>query len=144
MVQQLKQHNLGMRLRLTEAEFLIAQGPVFPQRGVRRVRMRVERDGFAERSYHELAPRHTVFNYCSIQIDERRLAALADVLQAACAAQETGPGGDPQAHYRTVEYWDGGRAAYLCVEYVDGQPAPAAPLFEAAWQLLESQFVVTQ
>lgn len=76
-MQRLKQHNIGMRLRLTEEEFLVAQGPVFPNRGtVRRVRMRVERGGCAERSYHEIAPQHSVFNYCSTQFDGTRLAEL--------------------------------------------------------------------
>jgi hypothetical protein len=142
-MQQLKQHNLGMRLRLTEQEFLVAQGPALPHRGtVRRIRMRVEPNGFAERSYHELAPQHSVYTWCSVQLDAEPLAALTQALHAARDAQESVGSDDPDAIYRTLEFWNGGRPVRLCIEYVGAVATPAAPAFEAAWRLLETQFAV--
>jgi hypothetical protein len=144
-MQQLKQHNLGMHLRLTEHECVVAQGPAFPNRGtVRRIRMRVEPSGFAERSYHELAARHSVFNWCSAQLEPTHLVALTEALQAARDAQEAIGCDDPNAVYRVLQFWDRGNAVRLCVEYVDEVATPAAPCFEAAWQLLERQFAAAE
>src|SRR5258708_39512320 len=111
-VQRLKQNNLGARLRLNSDEFLVAQGPAFPNRGtVRRVRLRVESSGFAERSYHEIAPAFSVFSHCSAQLDRDRLSVLGDALQAA-RDELSGAGARPDSRglLRAGGVWEDGPA----------------------------------
>ena len=140
-MQRLKQHNIGMHLRLTEDEFLVAQGPVFPNRGtVRRVRMRVERSGYAERSYHELAPQHSVFTHCSTQFGSPELTSLATALQVAQGTTDANAGEDPSGVFRVIEFWGREQAIRLCVEYVRGEAVPPAPAFEAVWDLLAARY----
>jgi hypothetical protein len=140
-VQRWKQYNIGMQTRLREDELLIAQGPVFPNRGnLRRVRMRVERGGYAEMAFYEIDPKVSVFVHRSGQFDVADLIRLDAALQVAYAANESSTGDDPNGMYRTIEFWRNGELARLCVEYRDGVASPAAPVFEEVWRLIHTQF----
>jgi hypothetical protein len=144
-LQRLKQHNIGMSLRLTKDEILVGHGPAFPSRGsLRWVRIRVERSGYAEATYHEIGPQPSVFTHRSTRLDAAQLAQLGDALQAALAEKAMDAGEDANSVYRTIELWADTCAVRLCVEYVCGLATPPKPAFEAVWHLLETKLPVTE
>jgi hypothetical protein len=140
--QRLTQRNAGAPLRLTEADLLLAgETPRFDGRALRVVRTRIARDGFAERSVHDIACLPAHFWHCSDLLLPDRLDQVVAAVQAAAAAlvgvdvEE-----DPNGHYRQIECWVDGRPARLRVQYVDGAARQDVPAFEAAWSLLVRLF----
>src|SRR5215218_6432329 len=133
-IQRLTQRNAGARLRLTEADHLIAgETPRYDGRALRLVRIRVARDGFAERSVHDIACVPARFWHCRDLLPPDRLEEVAAALRAA----RTGLAGadvedDPNGRYRQIECWADGYPARLRVQYVSGAARPDVPALEAA------------
>jgi hypothetical protein len=132
-----KQHNWGAALPLVAEDLLIARGtPRFVSGVLRHVRMRIARDGFAERSIHDMAPKWSSFWHYRTELPTGRLDGLMEALRVARAELADVVGGDPNGVYRKVEYWDGTEPVALLMEYEGGTTRYAAPRFEAAWEMI--------
>ncbi|MSR32515.1 MAG: hypothetical protein EXR99_13530 [Gemmataceae bacterium] len=146
--QRLKQENADSSLRLAKDDFLIAgETPRFDGKVLRLVRMRVARDGFAERSVHDIGFGPSSFSHNWTCLPLGKLAEITLALECAQAVQgsQLGLAGkeddeDPNGHFRVIECWVGDRRARLSMQYVKGLAQKAVPAFEAAWLLVVSQF----
>jgi hypothetical protein len=105
------------------------------------VRMRVTRDGLAERSEHCIAPAATEFRHVSATLDASVVSDIETLLAAALSdGQLRAEASDPQGVYRTMQVWQAGARVNLAVEYKASQPLIQAQAFQEAWRLLKRQF----
>lgn len=144
MAQRLKQGNLGDSLALTAEDFLFARRTpsVSPVGGIMRcVCIRIAKNGFAERSIHDMAPRSSSFWHYRVEIASNSLDQIAAALgaaQSASAAVEIEE--DPNGFYRRIDCWNGDEKVTLRMKDASGKPAHDVPQFEAAWSMVLAQF----
>ena len=144
-MQRLKQHNSGAALPLDDNEILsAATTQALPAGGWCHVRMRLSRDGEAERSVHLYnGQAHSAFHHEQVVAPAAFVAEISEALRAARLEREAVPeqDDDSQALYRTIVFRDGSaRPTRLAVEYQHGEPVGPATAFEAAWELLAQLF----
>jgi hypothetical protein len=142
--QRLKQGNLGDSLALTAEDFLFARRTpsVSPIGGIMRcVCIRIAKNGFAERSIHDMAPRSSSFWHYRTEVAPNSLDQLAIALGAArsaLAAVEIEQ--DPNGFYRRIDYWNGDEKVTLRMKDASGKPEHDVPQFETAWSIVLAQF----
>lgn len=144
MAQRLKQGNLGDSLALTVEDFLFARRTpsVSPIGGIMRcVCIRIAKNGFAERSMHDMAPRSSSFWHYRMEVAPSNLDQLAIALgtaRSALAAVEIED--DPNGFYRRIDCWNGDEKVTLRMKDTYGKPEHDVPQFETAWAMVLAQF----
>ena len=144
-MQRLKQHNSGALLPLHEDEVLSASTTQTLDDGSWcHVRMRIARNGEAERSVHHYdGADHSAFHHESLVVSELVLAEIRTLTRAAFLERASVPEeeDDSQALYRTIVFRDeDARPAGLAVEYENDVAIGPAAAFESAWRRLAGQF----
>jgi hypothetical protein len=145
-MQRLKQNDSGAALPLEADEILSASTTqTLPSGGWCHVRMRLARDGQAERSVHHYeGADHSTFHHERVVVPAAVMAQLDAAVPAAAAERAPSPDddeGDSQALYRTLVFRRGTEPlATLAVAYEDGKAVGPAAAFESAWRLFAGLF----
>lgn len=141
-MRRLKQRNLGARLHCAGSDLLVAQGPVFPYGGTLRwERIHVQKDGYAERDYHESLRHLAVFEHHSIRLSASQVSDIESALQVAkksCLVDISTL--DPNGTFRTIQFLDDLSVVFLAAEYVNEKAVQDAAAFDAVWDLLQASF----
>jgi hypothetical protein len=147
-MQRLTQNNSGARLPLREEELLGAwASQTLPDLRWYIVRMRLAKNGEAERSVHLHKGKRTAYQHEGLALPPESVAAAVAAVREAFRERESFAEReeDSQAVYRVIWFRDGDAPPRrLAVEYEDGEAVGPAASFEAAWRLLAGLFPSTR